>query len=190
MHPKGVANITCTNQLQKTMNLQKNETAEDTIWHATSIAHAGHCTNKSAPKMIIILCEAISLSLSPSISLLKSVFKSRYTSLCKRTMWLPCHQSHQSLKMMCPSIGFYSFTPTPYQVHLELTVPVLQQEYNPQKTTGGSWKWTLILVSRLCKSKQLSSVSDFTTHHWATWIHCNIPKKLISVSFYCKSMYT
>ena len=69
MHPKGVANITCTNQLQKTMNLQKNETAEDTIWHATSIAHAGHCTNKSAPKMIIILCEAMSLSLSLSLYL-------------------------------------------------------------------------------------------------------------------------
>ena len=191
MHPKGVANITCTNQLQKTMNLQKNETAEDTIWHATSIAHAGHCTNKSAPKMIIILCEAMSLSLSPSISLLKSVFKSRYMSLCKRTIWLPCHQSNQSLKMMCPSIGFYSFTPTPYQVHLELTVPVLQQEYTTlKKLPGGSWKWTLLLVSRLCKSKTTLQCQRLHNTPLATWIHCNIPKKLISVSYDCISMYT
>ena len=159
MHPKGVANITCTNQLQKNNEFtKKNETAEDTIWHATSIAHAGHCTNKSAPKMIIILCEAMSLSLSPPISLLKSVFKSRYMSLCKRTMWLPCHQS---LKMMCPSIKIYAnSTSGSLGTHSSSCTTGIQ----PSKNYRGKLKMDSDFVSRLWTSKQPSSVSDFTTH--------------------------
>ena len=192
MHPKGVANITCTNQSAKNNEFTKKWDCRRhhltcDIYSSRRSLHQQICTKNDH----YFVWSHVSLSLSPSISLLKSVFKSRYTSLVQKNNVASLPPKSPKFEDDVPQHRVFTvFTPTPYQVHLELTVPVLQQEYNPQKTTGGSWKWTLILVSRLCKSKQLSSVSDFTTHHWATWIHCNIPKKLISVSFYCKSMYT
>ena len=168
MHPKGVANITCTNQLQKTMNLQKNETAEDTIWHATSIAHAGHCTNKSAPKMIIILCEAMSLSLSLPLSLSLNLFSNLDICPCVKEQYGFLATKVTKVWRWCaPASGFTVLR----QLHIRFTWNSPFQFYNrniqpsknyPGEAENGLCFWSVAFANR----KQLSSVSDFTTHHW------------------------
>lgn len=166
MHPKGVANITCTNQLQKTMNLQKNETAEDTIWHATSIAHAGHCTNKSAPKMIIILCEAMSLSLSLPLSLSLNLFSNLDIRPCaKEQCGFLATKVTKVWRWCAPASGFTVLR----QLHIRFTWNSQFQFYNrnttlkklPEEAENGLWFWSVAFANR--NNSPVSATSQHTT---------------------------